>query len=747
MELTENLKRTIVESIELAQERRHEYVMPEHFLYVLCDDKLIRELYEELGGDPDVVKDDLEAYFEAYCEEVPEEVEDYTPELSHDMQAMLEMGALQAHTSGRNEISFLHTFRAMMQLKDSHALFYLTRQGVAIDAFFLSLHETLGDDSEGTDPESVPETPSRRKKAEEWKQYVTCLNDRVNREDAVPLIGREKELERLMLVLCRKEKNNPLLIGEAGVGKTAIAYGFVRKLEEGSVPEVLAGSRVFSVDMGTMVAGTQYRGDFEKRMESVLKGISEEEKPIIYLDEIHNIVGAGATSGGTLDASNILKPYMTDGHIRFIGSTTYAEYRKSFSKNQSLVRRFQNIDVEEPTAEETERILKGLRPWYEGYHHVTYPEEILSKIVSLSGKYRTEVFQPDKAVDLMDEAGAYLHLHGKGHGEAVTEEVLQTILTEFLRIPRETVASDEIGQLRDLPEKLRAEVFGQDEAVDAVCRSIRLSRAGLNEEAKPVASLLFVGPTGVGKTEIARVLAKAMGIPLLRFDMSEYMEKHAVAKFLGAPAGYVGYEEGGRLTDEIRKNPHCVLLLDEIEKAHPDIMNVLLQVMDYATVTDSQGVKADFRHVILIMTSNAGASDLVKERIGFGDGGLNTGAIDHAVKNTFSPEFRNRLTDIIPFHSLTEEMAIRIVEKQLKLIEERLSARDIRISWSDALKDHIREEGTSREYGAREIQRVIDREVKPVLADRIVLDQPAEFTGLHADWQDSEGVVISSLPV
>ncbi len=661
------------------------------------------------------------------------------------MQAMLELGTLQAHTSGRSEVTFLHVFRAMMQLKESHALFYLTKQGVDIEDFFLSLHEALAEDSEGTDPEEGVQVHSHRKKAEEWRQYVTCLNDIVNREDAVPLIGREKELERLMLVLCRKEKNNPLLIGEAGVGKTAIAYGFVRRIEEGGVPEVLSGAKVFSVDMGTMVAGTQYRGDFEKRMESVLKGISEEEKPIIFLDEIHNIVGAGAVGAGTLDASNILKPYMTDGHIRFIGSTTYSEYKKSFSKNQSLVRRFQNIDVEEPSAEETENILKGLRPWYEGYHHVSYPDEILKKIVELSVKYRSDVFQPDKAVDLMDEAGAYLHLHCKGRDEPVTEDLLQTILTEFLRVPRETVATDEIEQIRELPEKIRAEVFGQDKAVDAVCRSIRLSRAGLNEENKPVASLLFVGPTGVGKTEIARVLAKSMGIPLLRFDMSEYMEKHAIAKFLGAPAGYVGYEEGGRLTDMIRKNPHCVLLLDEIEKAHPDIMNVLLQVMDYATVTDSQGVKADFRHVILIMTSNAGASELVKEKIGFGDGGLNTGAIDHAVKKTFSPEFRNRLTDVIQFHALTEEMAARIVEKQLHLIEKRLSAQGINISWSEVLKEHIRRVGTSREYGAREIQRVIDREVKPVLADRLVLDKSADRRRLQADWLESGGVVVTDI--
>ncbi len=745
MELAKKLHALIFAAIRLAQEKRHEYVMPEHLLALLCVDPAFREAYEECGGDADELRQDLEDFFESRCDKVPEEEGEYTPELSHDMEVMLELGALQAHSSGREQVSLIHAVRGMMQLKESHALYYLTGQGVDPEELFIALHEALAEDAGGTEEgteEQGPVSTFRGKRKEEWKQYATCLNDTVNREDAVPLIGREQELERLMLVLCRKEKNNPLLIGEAGVGKTAIALGFVRRIEEGRVPEILAGARVYSIDMGTMLAGTQYRGDFEKRMESVLKGIFEEEKPIIYLDEIHNIVGAGAVGGGTLDASNILKPYMTDGHIRFIGSTTYEEYKKSFSKNKSLVRRFQNIDVEEPDADGTERILKGLRPWYEGFHHVTYPDGILAKIVELSGKYRTEVFQPDKAVDLMDEAGAYLHLHSDSEDKVVTEELLQTILTEFLRIPRETVATDELAQLRDLPERIKAEVYGQDEAVDAVCRSIRLSRSGLNEDDKPVASLLFVGPTGVGKTEIARVLAKSMGIPLLRFDMSEYMEKHAVSKFLGAPAGYVGYEEGGRLTDVIRKNPHSVLLLDEVEKAHPDILNVLLQVMDYATITDSQGVKADFRHVILIMTSNAGASDLVKAQIGFGADGLNTGAIDHAVKKTFTPEFRNRLTAIVQFRSLTDDMAARIVDKQLRLVADRLSARGITLTCTDALKEHIRLAGTSPEYGAREIQRVIDRELKPVLADRLVSEDLPEAAALTADWREGEVVVV-----
>ena len=738
MELSKQVKKLLQDMIAMAQEKRHEYVTPEHFLYLSCDDKRFCACLRELGADPEALKKDLEDYFDTEIDRIPEDAADDVPELSHGLQLMLEHAALQAHTSGRSEISYLHIFRSMMQLKESYALYLIAKQGIEPDALFLCLHREMSDDTSGTDETATVQTGGQAASGkEDWRQYVTCLNDLVMRDDIVPLIGRETELRRLMLVLCRKEKNNPMLIGEAGVGKTAIAYGFVRRIEMGQVPEILKDAKVYMIDMGSMIAGTQYRGDFEKRMESVLKGIAQEEKPIIYLDEIHNIVGAGAVGNGTLDASNILKPYMTDGRIRFIGSTTYDEYKKSIAKNHSLVRRFQNIDVEEPDPEATQRILEGLVPYYEAHHGVRYPQEVLRSIVELSDKYLTEAFRPDKAIDLMDEAGAVLHLDGK-KGADVTVELVQQVLTEFLKIPPERVAEDEHAQLKVLPDKIKAQVFGQEEAIDAVCRAIRLSRAGLNEEQKPVASLLFVGPTGVGKTEIARVLADVMNIPLIRFDMSEYMEKHAVAKFLGAPAGYVGYEEGGRLTDVIRKKPHSVLLLDEIEKAHPDIMNVLLQIMDYATVTDSQGVKADFRNVILIMTSNAGASDLVRSMIGFGGTSTNTGAVDAAVKRLFTPEFRNRLTDIITFRALSDEMAVKIVDKQLRQIEEKVEAKGRSILFSDEVREYIKENGISAEYGARKIQRVIDREIKPLLADCLLDDAAEDAQVIRVELSDGK---------
>ena len=740
MGLSTKLQEIIGAVVQLALRNRHEYATPEHFLYVLCSLTAFAESYEACDGDVQVLKEALWHFIETQYETISVSREKQTIEFSHDLTTMLEYAAFQAHSSGRSEIGVLHAFHGLLQLTECYALYYLTLQGVEPDALFLEFHDRMAEDAEG-----IEQTPKKEGESadKEWKRYATCLNEEVLKEDMVPLIGRENELKQMMLVLCRKEKNNPLLIGEAGVGKTALAYGLVRRIVEGEVPDALKGARVYAVDMGSMVAGTQYRGDFEKRIDTVLKGIAGEERPVIYLDEIHNIVGAGAVGSGTLDASNMLKPYMAAGHIRFIGSTTYEDYKKSFSKNHSLVRRFQNIHVDEPDEAETQRILEGLKPWYEAHHGVTYEDGLLAQIVRLSGRYMNDAFWPDKAIDLMDEAGAMCQLREGEERHLATEEILEAVLTEFLRIPKEHVASDEATRLRELPDRLKSQVFGQEPAIEALCRAIRLSRAGLNEEQKPVASLLFVGPTGVGKTEVARVLADTMNIPLVRFDMSEFMEKHAVAKFLGAPAGYVGYEEGGHLTDVIRKNPHCVLLLDEMEKAHPDIMNVLLQVMDYATVTDSQGVKADFRNVILIMTSNAGAADLIRTRMGFGGGELNTDAVEEAVRHLFTPEFRNRLTDIITFNGLSEDMAVRIVDKQLHRIEERLSDRGIAVSFSDALRAHIREEGLSAEYGARQLQRVIDHEIKPVLAERI-LDDHAADTGetLTVDWKEDRIVVI-----
>ncbi len=552
-----------------------------------------------------------------------------------------------------------------------------------------------------------------------WQEYAQCLNDEL--DGVGPLIGREEELERTMQILCRKEKNNPLHLGEPGVGKTAITYGLARLLNEARVPAPLMGAKIFSLDLGSLLAGTQYRGDFEKRFKRVMDSIEDEDKPIVYIDEIHNIVGAGAVNGGTFDISNMLKPYLASGHVRFIGATTYEEYKKHFEKSKSLVRRFQNIDIKEPTIQESIHILEGLRKDYEAFHGVVYEDGVLEYAVEMSAKYVNERYLPDKAIDLLDEAGAYRRLHPlDGKKQSVDKELIDDILSKTCHIPKQIVENDETAALSTLEERLTGRVFGQEEAISQVVNGVKFSRAGLLDEGKPLASLLFVGPTGVGKTEIARSLAEELGIKLIRFDMSEYEEKHAVAKLIGAPAGYVGYEEGGLLTEEIRKNPHAVLLLDEIEKAHQDIYNILLQVMDYATLTDNQGRKADFRNVIIIMTSNAGASRIGKHGIGFLGQDVRADVILEEVKRIFQPEFRNRLNRIVVFHGINERMAEQIVEKKIGELRKMLLRKSVTLTADTAAKQLVKKKGISAEFGAREIERVIQGEIKPLLVDEIL---------------------------
>ena len=552
-----------------------------------------------------------------------------------------------------------------------------------------------------------------------WEQYAPCLNEIL--KDINPLIGREAELERTIQILSRKDKNNPLHLGEPGVGKTAITYGLVQRINDGAVPDELKGSRVFALDLGGMLAGTQYRGDFEKRMKKVLGELEKEDKPILFIDEIHTLSGSGATGESSFDAANLLKPYLVNGTIRFIGATTFEEYKKYFERNRSLARRFQNVEIKEPTEEETLDILKGLRSKYEDFHKVVYTDEALEYAVNMSAKHINERFLPDKAIDLMDEAGAYKKLHpDEGKQYVVDKDIISTVLTKICRVPLETVKSDEAEGLKTLEDRIKKRIFGQDEAVSQVVNAIKFSRAGLLEEDKPLASLLFVGPTGVGKTEIARTLAQEMGVKLIRFDMSEYEEKHTVAKLIGAPAGYVGYEEGGLLTEEIRKNPHAVLLLDEIEKAHADIYNVLLQVMDYATLSDNQGRKADFRNVVIIMTSNAGANRIGRKEIGFESTAGNSGVIMEEVKRTFQPEFRNRLNRIVVFKGMDEAMASDIIMKKLDELKTMLASREIELNVKEEAFNLIREKGVSEEFGAREIDRVIRNEVKPLLVDHIL---------------------------
>ena len=553
-----------------------------------------------------------------------------------------------------------------------------------------------------------------------WRKLVTCVNDTY--ADHNPLIGREAELERTMQVLCRKDKNNPLHVGEPGVGKTALIYGLTALIERGAVPERLRGARVYMMDMGTMVAGTQFRGDFEKRIKMVMEGLAQEGNAILCIDEIHNLIGAGRNGDASLDASNMLKPYLESGAIRFIGSTTYDEYNRYIAKQKSLVRRFQQIDIAEPSVDDAIRIVEGLRPSYEKFHGVKYAAGVVEFAVRSAAKHIRDRFLPDKAIDLIDEAGAYRETHPltTQKRQTVDRRLVTDILARVCKIDAEALKEQSNDALRTLESDIKKEIFGQDEAVDRVVEAVQMSKAGLADDTKPMASLLFVGPTGVGKTEVARVLSERMGMKLVRFDMSEYAEKHAVAKLIGSPAGYVGYEDGGLLTAAVRKTPNCVLLFDEIEKAHPDIFNIFLQMMDYAALTDNHGERADFRNAVIIMTSNAGAQYASRASIGF-TGSVSRGdAMLTTVKKTFKPEFINRLTDIVVFHDMSREMASLILDKKLAQLQTKLSAKNVTLHLSAEARELLLTKGFTPEYGARELDRVIGSMLKPLLMREIL---------------------------
>lgn len=731
----------------MAKNRHYEFVTPELVLYVICGNKKFTEAFEGCGGDVKTLSRQLEEYMNAYMDSVGE---DCNPEFSAGAGSMLSYAWHSAQSSGKAAVGLTHIIHAMYELEESYAVYYMQLQGIEhaelLQQMTILYEETLADrrmeTEKRTDGDWIEEeAESERGESDTdtsqiWRQFAVCLNEEL--DGVNPLIGREDELECTMQILCRKEKNNPLHIGEPGVGKTAITYGLARLIEQDNVPAPLKGAKIFSLDLGSLLAGTQFRGDFEKRFKRVMDSISHEENPIVYIDEIHNIVGAGAVNGGSFDISNMLKPYLAAGNIRFIGATTYEEYKKHFEKNKSLVRRFQNIDIKEPEIEDAVRILDGLKKGYEKFHGVVYGKGVTAYAVNMSAKYVNERYLPDKAIDLIDEAGAYRRMHPlEQKTQSVSKGLIDEILSKTCQIPKQVVEHDEIESLATLEKRLLNRVYGQNEAVSQVVNAVKFSRAGLLEEGKPLASLLFVGPTGVGKTEIARSLADELGIKLIRFDMSEYEEKHAVAKLIGAPAGYVGYEEGGLLTEQIRKNPHAVLLLDEIEKAHPDIYNILLQVMDYATLTDNQGRKADFRNVIIIMTSNAGASRIGKHGIGFRGQDIKADVIMEEVKRIFQPEFRNRLNRIVVFHGMDETMAGQITEKKLMELQRMLLRKKVELSVSAEAKTLLKKKGITTEFGAREIDRVIQGEIKPLLVDEILFGKLKK--GGKCRLSDNEG--------
>ena len=705
-----DVNKVFTETVRLCQQYRHEFITPEHMLRVLLDQEQFAAALKDAMFDQRPLKKKLDDLLKE-MERVPDDVK-YAPTPSVQMDEVLETAYNQVRFSSAEVMDVPHLVQGILELEDSQAC-YLLKQMIGTDqAAFMS---TIVSAYETTDERDAEDEPSPD---EAWRQLVTCINDHLDSHN--PLIGRDTELERTIQVLCRREKNNPLHIGEPGVGKTALVYGLAARINEGKVPERLKGSHIYQVDLGTMLAGTQFRGDFEKRLKSVMDGIKKEGNAIVYIDEIHTLVGAGQTGEGSMDASNMLKPYLEGGDIRFIGSTTYEEYNRYFSRSKGIVRRFQQIDIDEPTVDETIAILRDLRPRYEQYHHVTYTDEALEFAVKASAKHLSDRFLPDKAIDLIDEAGAWREMHPTDEGAIVDKLLIADVLAKICKVDTLAMNDDDNASLETLYERVSAQVYGQDEAVRQVVEAIQMSKAGIIDDEKPLASLLFVGPTGVGKTEVAKVLAAEMGISLVRFDMSEYTEKHTVAKLIGSPAGYVGYEDGGLLTDAIRKSPNCVLLLDEIEKAHPDVFNVLLQVLDDGRLTDGQGRVVSFKNTIIIMTSNAGAQYAAQASIGFGNHVPAGEAMLRQVKKTFKPEFINRLTGTVVFNDMDRTMAGLILDKKLRQLQKLLDARKVVMTLTDEARAMLLDKGFTREYGAREIDRVIGREVKPLLMREIL---------------------------
>ena len=750
MGLTRYMSVLMDDALKQARFFDHEFIMPEHLLLALLRQFSFCQALQEEDVDCMKMHEDLVNWL-AKQERVPSSIK-YLPEPSSLFKTMFGTACALAVTADRKLVHVTHFVQAMLGLQNSEAAFLLgkaigDRQGeflASVDSFYplegdASDTGIMSDEMDDEYDDDYDE--EERNMPDDWHQLVTCISRKVDEHN--PLIGREQELDRTIQVLCRAEKNNPLHIGEPGVGKTALVYGLAKLINEDKVPDRLKGARIYSMDIGQMLAGAQYRGDFEKRIKLVMAGAANEGNVIIYIDEIHNIIGAGRGSDGSLDASNMLKQYLEAGDIRFIGSTTYEEYNRYMSKSKSITRRFQQIDIKEPSEEETIKILEGLQYKYNKYHGVTYRKDALEYAVRASAKYISNRCLPDKAIDLIDEAGAYLEVHPVEYRQRsyVTKAIIQQILTKVCKIDAAAIKDENNDSLATLRQRILDKIYGQDKAVDKVVEAVMMAKAGLVDDDKPMASLLFVGPTGVGKTEVAKQLAKELGIELVRFDMSEYTEKHTVAKLIGSPAGYVGYEDGGLLTDAIRKTPNCVLLLDEIEKAHSDIYNILLQVMDYARLTDNKGQKADFRNVILIMTSNAGAQYASQANVGFNSNVSRGEAMLTQVKKTFKPEFINRLSDTVVFNDMDKHMAELILAKKLRQLDAKLAAKGVSITLTDAAREKILEWGFTKEYGAREMDRVIGNRLKPILMKALLFGKLKKAGKGCVDFDGKELVI------
>ena len=714
IEQTERVGRVIKSALGYCKTLRNEFVMPEHLLLALVEDSNFNSALAAYCS-PLTFANKIEDFLDD-IEVVPQDIE-YHPELSIQTGQVIDNAIKHVENSGAELIDIPHLVKGLLELKDDSWASYFLKDSIGDNEQYFM--KELIDYCEYDDmifDENIDDEEKSPKSS--WKQLVTCMNDNYLKHN--PLIGRDNELKRTIQVLCRCDKNNPLHVGEPGVGKTALVWGLTRLIEENKVPKRLQGSKIYQLDMGTLLAGTQYRGDFERRIKQIMDGVQgESDNNIVYIDEIHTLVGAGAIGDGAMDASNMLKPYLESGKIRFIGSTTYEEYNRHFSRSKGLIRRFQQIDITEPSIDEAKNIIMQLKPRYEDFHGVKYTDDAISFAVEASAKHINDRFLPDKAIDLIDEAGAAMEI--EENAKTIGKKEIADVLSKTCKVEALSEAEDDdYKQLEKLADRMLSQIYGQDEAIRQVVESVQMSRAGLLDDNKPLASLLFVGPTGVGKTEVARVLSKELGIPLTRFDMSEYTEKHTVAKLIGSPAGYVGYEDGGLLTDAIRKSPNCVLLLDEIEKAHQDIYNILLQVMDYARLTDNKGRQSDFRNVVLIMTSNAGAQYASQASIGF-NGTVSRGeAMMKQVKKTFKPEFLNRLSGTVVFHDMDKRMATLILQKKLRELESKLEAKQVKMNLIPDAFEYLLKEGFTPEYGAREMDRVIAQRLKPLLMREIL---------------------------
>jgi ATP-dependent Clp protease ATP-binding subunit ClpA len=731
--LTRELQNTIRQAFEEAADRRHEYVTLEHLLLALLDDPKAKKAIAACGGDREELRRSLEKFLEETMEELPEDMGSFEPQQTVGVERVLQRAAIHAISSEMKQIDGANVLIQLFKEQDSHAVYLLQESGLR--SFDLKRYASHGIGEDGMTDEDFgvgdgigDDDEEGDAKRDPLEAFTTALVGEAAEGRIDPLIGRERELQRTIQVLCRRRKNNPVYVGEPGVGKTAIAEGLALRIHQGEVPKVLLDAEIYMLDMGALLAGTKYRGQFEERLKGVMKRLEQEDNAILFIDEIHTIVGAGATSGGSMDASNILKPALAAGKVRCIGSTTYKEYKASFDRDRALARRFQKIDIDEPSLDDTIAILKGLASRYEEHHDVKYDPDALEAAAKLAQKHLVDRHLPDSAIDVIDEAGAVDRMRAdEDRTHRVTIDDVETVVSRMAKVPTETVSASDRDAIAELEPELRKVIFGQDEAIERLVSSIKLSRAGLRAPDKPTGSFLFSGPTGVGKTELAKQMARVLGVEFIRFDMSEYAERHSVSRLIGAPPGYVGFDQGGLLTDKVRKHPYSVVVLDEVEKAHPDLFNILLQVMDHAKLTDNNGREADFRNVILIMTTNAGASDVAQKSIGFGASDtIDASKANKAIERTFAPEFRNRLDATILFSGLPPEVIERIARKEVDILARQIEDKDVVIELTDEAVTWLAEHGYEPEFGARPMARLVEQTIKRPLADAMLFGELKE---------------------